>query len=70
MFGTGRHRSRSCRYRFAGGVQLRVCDGSRHFGEPRPDSRGLQLIDRIATQWGVDSLPNGKAVWAEIRARA
>ena len=54
---------------FDGGVQLRVCDGGRHFGDPGPDSRGLQLIDRLATQRGIEQSPEGKAVWANILAR-
>ena len=29
--------------------------------------RGLRLVAGLATDWGVDRLPTGKAVWAEVR---
>ncbi len=29
--------------------------------------RGLQLVESLAARWGVDALPDGKAVWAELR---
>jgi two-component sensor histidine kinase len=55
---------------FDGGVQLRVHDGSRRFGTAGPDSRGLQLIASVARAWGVDRFGEGKAVWADVEARA
>jgi hypothetical protein len=29
--------------------------------------RGLGLIEAIAVIWGVDVLPDGKVVWAQLR---
>ncbi|MET9292341.1 ATP-binding protein [Streptomyces sp. NPDC003077] len=42
-----------------------------HFPAPTPpdgtSGRGLLLVDRLATRWGVDErCPLGKAVWAEF----
>jgi DNA-binding NarL/FixJ family response regulator len=40
--------------------------------EPAADDtsgRGLVLLDRLASAWGVDHFPNGKSVWFEIVRR-
>jgi anti-sigma regulatory factor (Ser/Thr protein kinase) len=29
--------------------------------------RGLQIVDALADQWGVDVLPGAKSVWFEVR---
>jgi two-component sensor histidine kinase len=34
----------------------------------RPSGRGLRLISALASRWGVDPAPDGKAVWAELAA--
>jgi two-component sensor histidine kinase len=56
-------------------VRITVSDDSRE--PPRPRSRvrpwdasgwGLQLIDAVATAWGVQPAVGGKAVWFELAA--
>lgn len=32
-----------------------------------PDGRGIWLVDRNASDWGIERLPDGKAVWFELR---
>jgi anti-sigma regulatory factor (Ser/Thr protein kinase) len=32
--------------------------------------RGLQMLDRLSSSWGVDPSPAGKTVWFELRAGA
>jgi hypothetical protein len=32
--------------------------------------RGLQIVSRLATDWGVDWLDGGKVVWAEVPLKA
>lgn len=32
----------------------------------RPGGRGLLLLDRVASRWGVDPRPGGKVVWFEL----
>jgi anti-sigma regulatory factor (Ser/Thr protein kinase) len=55
-----------------GVVRLRVEDHSpgtpviRNYGTDDVTGRGLALVDMIATRWGVDPRPGGKAVWCEI----
>ena len=37
-------------------------------GPDDPDGRGLQIIDMLATKWGVEPVPgDGKTVWFTIR---
>jgi anti-sigma regulatory factor (Ser/Thr protein kinase) len=56
-----------------GRVVVRVCDDSeaplvRREHEPTAATgRGLWLVDRLATSWGVNEVPKGKEVWCEIR---
>lgn len=33
---------------------------------PRPTGRGLELVARLSTAWGVETHPAGKTVWAEL----
>jgi anti-sigma regulatory factor (Ser/Thr protein kinase) len=59
-----------------GGVRVAVSDTSA--ARPRvldggPYSaagRGMMLVDRIASRWGVDPLPDGKSVWFELEIPA
>lgn len=64
---------RSCRLTLIGegrGLRAEVTDAGP--GEPRfrtPDNtggRGLMLVDRLATAWGVHWFPGYKTVWAEL----
>lgn len=49
----------------SGGGEPRV----RHPGPTDPSGRGLQIVDMLATHWGVDVLPGaGKTVWFSITA--
>jgi anti-sigma regulatory factor (Ser/Thr protein kinase) len=56
------------------GVRLEVRDESAAAPEiqwpaPRvPTGRGLQVIDAIASAWGVETTPRGKTVWAVLTA--
>jgi anti-sigma regulatory factor (Ser/Thr protein kinase) len=56
-----------------GRVVVRVCDDSGARLVPRDHEptaatgRGLWLVDRLATSWGVEQVPKGKEVWCEIR---
>jgi anti-sigma regulatory factor (Ser/Thr protein kinase) len=56
----------------AGRVRIEVADGSsvlpavRDLANDADRGRGLLLLERIATEWGVDQRPNGKAVWFEL----
>ena len=33
-----------------------------------PSGRGLRLLGEVSAHWGVDVLPEGKRVWAELRS--
>jgi hypothetical protein len=56
----------------AGTVRVEVADGSpvepvrRMFVDTSPTGRGLYLLDRLATRWGIDASDDGKTVWFEI----
>lgn len=49
-----------------------VADGSRRVPVPRrteandPTGRGLQLVEVLAEEWGVETTAGGKAVWFEV----
>lgn len=55
------------------GLQVRVRDGSRDLPEPRHPSfndeggRGLELVDLLSSEWGIDPRPDGKHVWFVLR---
>ena len=56
---------------FADRVHARVRDENPRTPQPRaPDEtggRGIQLLQRLATRWGVDQHPgDGKTVWFEV----
>lgn len=36
--------------------------------EARLTGRGMNLVETLATQWGVDPIPPGKKVWFELSA--
>ncbi|WP_432177096.1 ATP-binding protein [Streptomyces sp. Tue6028] len=56
-------------------VRLAAVDKKRcmvTLGRPSPENiggRGLVLVDALSDWWGVDLLPWGKRVWAEIRVK-
>ncbi|MEU6097754.1 ATP-binding protein [Streptomyces sp. NPDC047079] len=56
-------------------VRLAVVDKKRRMvtlGRPSPEDvggRGLVLVDTLSDRWGVDLLPWGKRVWAEIHVK-
>lgn len=42
---------------------------ARHHGALHDESgRGLELVDALATSWGVESKPGGKTVWFEVES--
>lgn len=45
------------------GPQLRLADAE------LPGGRGLQLVDRLAEEWHVETGPEGKTVWSRLRRR-
>lgn len=55
-------------------VQVRVVDTNpvlpvvRSHGADAGTGRGLHVIDRLASNWGAEPLPDGKVVWFEIPA--
>jgi anti-sigma regulatory factor (Ser/Thr protein kinase) len=55
-----------------GRVRVEVHDPTRRRPHQRPESdergrgRGLFIVEALATQWGVDERPFGKAVWAVV----
>jgi hypothetical protein len=57
-----------------GGLQVRVRDGSHELPKPRKaqvwdeGGRGLNLLDVLSDDWGVDPEPgDGKQVWFVLR---
>ena len=57
-----------------GTIRIAVRDAS--LLRPRPrranllegSGRGLRLVEALATRWGTDFLPDGKVLWADLRA--
>ena len=55
------------------GVRISVHDASpvtptvREHDPLALSGRGLRLVAAIAADWGVDTTPDGKVVWAELR---
>jgi DNA-binding NarL/FixJ family response regulator len=61
--------------RLAPGVlRIEVSDNGTGAPEPqsidvtRPSGRGLLLVSAMAVAWGIDPIPDGKVVWAELDA--
>jgi anti-sigma regulatory factor (Ser/Thr protein kinase) len=57
-----------------GTIRVEVADGShvqpvrRTFAEVSPTGRGLHLLDRLTTRWGIEPGEHGKTVWFEVAA--
>jgi anti-sigma regulatory factor (Ser/Thr protein kinase) len=55
-----------------GGVRVSVTDDSKQAPQPRVSpvdattGRGLNLVDALASAWGVDDHRHGKVVWFEV----
>jgi GAF domain-containing protein len=55
-----------------GGVRVEARDGSRVSPvRPLPTAdtmtgRGIALVEAVSARWGIDQLPEGKAVWCEV----
>jgi CheY-like chemotaxis protein len=58
--------------RTTGAFRIEVVDGGEGTPEPQPQDteaeggRGIMLVDAMSSSWGVESVPTGKLVWAEI----
>jgi anti-sigma regulatory factor (Ser/Thr protein kinase) len=56
----------------AGLLRVDVGDDNSRFPRQQPadpnalDGRGLQIVELLATRWGVDEEPIGKTVWFEL----
>ena len=56
----------------AGAFRIEVVDDGEGTPEPQPPDtdaeggRGIMLVDAMASSWGVESVPGGKMVWAEL----
>lgn len=56
------------------GVRLSVADQSpakpelRNPSEDQPSGRGLHVVSALTSRWGVDTLDDGKSVWAHLPA--
>jgi anti-sigma regulatory factor (Ser/Thr protein kinase) len=55
-------------------IRLEVSDGSpippqrRQYTELATTGRGLTIVEALAVSWGVEARPEGKSVWAVLRA--
>jgi CheY-like chemotaxis protein/anti-sigma regulatory factor (Ser/Thr protein kinase) len=58
--------------RTSGAFRIEVVDGGDGTPEPQPQDteaeggRGIMLVDAMSSSWGVENVPRGKLVWAEI----
>jgi CheY-like chemotaxis protein/anti-sigma regulatory factor (Ser/Thr protein kinase) len=58
--------------RTAGAFRIEVVDDGEGTPEPQPQDteaeggRGIMLVDAMSSSWGVENVPRGKLVWAEI----
>ena len=43
-----------------------VIPGRRNYGEEASTGRGLELVELLASRWGIDTLPGGKTLWFEL----
>ncbi|HAM03271.1 MAG TPA: hypothetical protein DCQ30_13760 [Acidimicrobiaceae bacterium] len=60
-------------HQLAEGVRIEVRDGAEHgIVAPRKGDAtqawglGLRVVARLASRWGIDPVPDGKTVWAEV----
>jgi anti-sigma regulatory factor (Ser/Thr protein kinase) len=69
------HADSACRIRLsvnAATLRIDVIDTGAGTPEPQPSSwseergRGLHLVDALTTAWGLEIVPEGKLVWAEL----
>jgi DNA-binding NarL/FixJ family response regulator len=42
----------------------------RHAAPEHSSGRGIAMLDALATSWGVETTPEGKRVWFEVRTKA
>lgn len=54
-----------------GGIRIEVRDGVEHGPAPADDDLagrglGLRVVAQLASRWGIDPMPDGKVVWAEL----
>jgi CheY-like chemotaxis protein len=70
-----RHAGTPCRLQLAAdeaAVRIAVTDTGAGSPDPQPFSeteshgRGLRIIGAVSSAWGVDALPDGKIVWADL----
>ena len=58
--------------RTSGAFRIEVVDDGSGTPEPQPQDieaeggRGIMLVDAMSSSWGVETVPHGKVVWAEI----
>ena len=58
--------------RTSGAFRIEVVDDGEGTPEPQPPDteaeggRGIMLVDAMSSSWGVENVPQGKLVWAEI----
>jgi CheY-like chemotaxis protein len=58
--------------RTSGAFRIEVVDEGEGTPEPQPQDteaeggRGIMLVDAMSSSWGVENVPRGKLVWAEI----
>ncbi|MGA7271141.1 MAG: ATP-binding protein [Acidimicrobiia bacterium] len=53
-------------------VTLTVSDGSSIIPaveDLTSDQRGLKIVERISSEWGIETTPTGKAIWAKFPTR-
>jgi anti-sigma regulatory factor (Ser/Thr protein kinase) len=57
-------------------ARIEIADGSavlpavQDLAEDADRGRGLRLLQRLASAWGVEQRPDGKCVWFELESRA